>query len=161
MGPIGELKFPYIATLQGTHERRRLGPGRWSGGAQSTLDHNESHRSPTNLSIREVESGVPLPDSDLRAGHNRLGGGNDRRPCLGRPTSDRDSASSRKAYARAVVEKRLKEKDEPEIAFEVGEIEYPDHDDALVVSINIVNARVKRVIIDTRSLGDVLYSDII
>ncbi|RRT72961.1 hypothetical protein B296_00022563 [Ensete ventricosum] len=48
---------------------------------------------------------------------------------------------AKKAYAQTIMEKHLRRKDEPE---------YPDHDDALVVSVCIVNPRVKRVKIDTR-----------
>ncbi|RZR77310.1 hypothetical protein BHM03_00002350 [Ensete ventricosum] len=76
------------------------------------------------------------------------------------PASDEDSVSGRKAYAQAVVEKHPRQKDEPEITFEASETEYPDHDDSLVVSVRIANARVKRVMIDTRSLADVLYFDV-
>ncbi|RWW58713.1 hypothetical protein BHE74_00034396 [Ensete ventricosum] len=39
------------------------------------------------------------------------------------PTSGEDSASARKAYARAVVENHPRLKDEPKIAFEVGDID--------------------------------------
>ncbi|RWW81145.1 hypothetical protein BHE74_00010483 [Ensete ventricosum] len=69
------------------------------------------------------------------------------------PASDEDSVSGRKAYAQAVVEKHPRQKDEPEITFEASETEYPDHDDSLVVSVRIANARVKRVMIDTGSLS--------
>ncbi|RRT67949.1 hypothetical protein B296_00025930 [Ensete ventricosum] len=41
------------------------------------------------------------------------------------PTSNGDSTSGQKAYARAVVEKRPSPIDKPRIAFEAGEAEYP------------------------------------
>ncbi|RWW77044.1 hypothetical protein BHE74_00014821 [Ensete ventricosum] len=41
----------------------------------------------------------------------------------------------------------------------MGETEYPDHNDALVVLVRIANAKVKRVMIDTRSSINVLYFD--
>ncbi|RWW75985.1 hypothetical protein BHE74_00015966 [Ensete ventricosum] len=51
------------------------------------------------------------------------------------------------------------EKNKLKIAFEAGETEYFDHNDALVVSVSISNARVKRVMIDIGSYADVLYFD--
>ncbi|RRT81431.1 hypothetical protein B296_00004563 [Ensete ventricosum] len=75
------------------------------------------------------------------------------------PASDEDSVSGRKAYAQVVVEKHSRQKDEPEITFKASESEYPDHDDTLVVSVRIANARIKRVMIDTRSFANVLYFD--
>ncbi|RZR74738.1 hypothetical protein BHM03_00042322 [Ensete ventricosum] len=78
---------------------------------------------------------------------------------VGGPTSDGDSASGWKAYARVIMEKCPKRKDEPEITFKTKEIEYLNRKDAMVASISIANARVKRVMIDTRSSVDVLYFD--
>ncbi|RZS01587.1 hypothetical protein BHM03_00031457 [Ensete ventricosum] len=66
--------------------------------------------------------------------------------------SDEDSALDQKAYARTIVVKCPRQKDELEISFEAGKIEYPDHDDTLLVS---VHNRVKRVMIDTGSLADI------
>ncbi|RRT80472.1 hypothetical protein B296_00002069 [Ensete ventricosum] len=48
---------------------------------------------------------------------------------------------------------------EPEITFEMGEAEYPDHDDNLVISVKISNAQVKRVMVVTENFTDVLYLD--
>ncbi|RRT54245.1 hypothetical protein B296_00049301 [Ensete ventricosum] len=76
---------------------------------------------------------------------------------IGRPMSGGDSVLGRKAYARAIMEKRPRQKDEPKIAFKVGETKYPEHDDALVVSVHIANAQVKMVMINTRTLANVLY----
>ncbi|RRT68891.1 hypothetical protein B296_00022668 [Ensete ventricosum] len=78
---------------------------------------------------------------------------------VGRPASDGDSTSDWKAYARVIMEKCSKRKDEPEITFKTKEIEYLNRKDAMVASISITNARVKRVMIDTRSSIDVLYFD--
>ncbi|RRT59911.1 hypothetical protein B296_00028363, partial [Ensete ventricosum] len=75
------------------------------------------------------------------------------------PASDGDNASGRKAYAQAIVEKLPRQKDEPKTAFKEGETKYPDHDNALVVTVHIANAQIKRVMIDTRSSINVLYFD--
>lgn len=48
--------------------------------------------------------------------------------------------SGHKAYTRVAIEKRPKWWNEPEITFSVQEATYPDHDDALVISIRIANA---------------------
>ncbi|RWV98658.1 hypothetical protein GW17_00038476 [Ensete ventricosum] len=74
-------------------------------------------------------------------------------------TFNGDSAFSRKVYAQAIMEKCPEQKDEPEITFEAEETEYPDNDDALVVSVRITNARVKRGMVETRSSIDILYFD--
>ncbi|RZS07678.1 hypothetical protein BHM03_00038578 [Ensete ventricosum] len=68
------------------------------------------------------------------------------------------SSSARKAYARAKVQKRPRARCDPEITFE-SESEYPDHNNALAISACIANARVKRIMIDTRSFVDILYLD--
>ncbi|RRT47717.1 hypothetical protein B296_00032836, partial [Ensete ventricosum] len=43
------------------------------------------------------------------------------------------------------------------IIWRTGEAKYPDHNDALVISVKITNALVKRIMVDTRSSTDVLY----
>ncbi|RRT55435.1 hypothetical protein B296_00027046 [Ensete ventricosum] len=68
------------------------------------------------------------------------------------------SSSARKAHARAKVQKRPRARCDPEITFE-SESEYPNHDNALAISACIANARVKRIMIDTRSFVDILYLD--
>ncbi|RWW38429.1 hypothetical protein BHE74_00056346 [Ensete ventricosum] len=73
------------------------------------------------------------------------------------PTSGGDSSSARKAYARSAIEKRPRRSQDPEITFEDGDDAYPNNDDALVISAQISNARVKRVMVDTRSYADILY----
>ncbi|RZS08362.1 hypothetical protein BHM03_00039324 [Ensete ventricosum] len=45
-----------------------------------------------------------------------------------------DSSTTRKAYARTAVEKRPRHERDPEITFRLGEEEYLDHVDALVIS---------------------------
>ncbi|RRT67063.1 hypothetical protein B296_00030773 [Ensete ventricosum] len=68
-----------------------------------------------------------------------------------------DSTSARKAYARATVEKRPRRRPDPKISFQPEREEYPDHHDALAVTVCIANARVKRIMIDTQSATDILY----
>ncbi|RWW73583.1 hypothetical protein BHE74_00018535 [Ensete ventricosum] len=70
-----------------------------------------------------------------------------------------DSSSARKAYARSEVGKRPTHDEDLDITFKSGGEEYPCHDDALMVSIRMTNAYVKRVMIDTRSSADILYFD--
>ncbi|RWW16088.1 hypothetical protein GW17_00020052 [Ensete ventricosum] len=74
---------------------------------------------------------------------------------FGRDIFNGDSSSTRKAYARSTVEKRPKRDSDPEITFNSGNKEYPNHDNALVISVRIVNARVKRIMIDARSSADI------
>ncbi|RZR92709.1 hypothetical protein BHM03_00021062 [Ensete ventricosum] len=64
----------------------------------------------------------------------------------------------RKTYARVEVQKRPRARRDLEITFE-SKGEYSDHDDALVMTARIVNARVKRIMIDTGSSADILYFD--
>ncbi|RWW12327.1 hypothetical protein GW17_00024011 [Ensete ventricosum] len=47
----------------------------------------------------------------------------------------------------------------PKISFQAGEAEFSDHDNALVISVCVGNALVKRVMVDTGSLADILYND--
>ncbi|XP_065020456.1 uncharacterized protein LOC135645730 [Musa acuminata AAA Group] len=70
-----------------------------------------------------------------------------------------NSSVARKAYARSTVEKRPRLELEPEITFGAREVKSSHHDDALVISIQVANARVKRVMVDTESSADVLYFD--
>lgn len=67
---------------------------------------------------------------------------------------------TRKAYARSMVEKRPRSKPGLEITFGAEEAKFPNHDDALVVSVCIANARVKRVMVDTKSSADMLYLEV-
>ncbi|RRT37856.1 hypothetical protein B296_00050352 [Ensete ventricosum] len=53
------------------------------------------------------------------------------------PASGGDSSLARKAYARSEIEKRLTPDEDLDITFKSGGEEYPCHDDALVISIQI------------------------
>ncbi|XP_064955538.1 uncharacterized protein LOC135607527 [Musa acuminata AAA Group] len=72
------------------------------------------------------------------------------------PTASGSSSTARKAYARSTVEKRPWPELEPEITFGAGEAECSHHDNTLVISIQIANARVKRLMVDTGSSVNVL-----
>uniref|UniRef100_A0A804HW31 Uncharacterized protein n=1 Tax=Musa acuminata subsp. malaccensis TaxID=214687 RepID=A0A804HW31_MUSAM len=75
------------------------------------------------------------------------------------PAAGDNSTTTRKAYAYSTMEKRPRPEHEPKITFGVGKVERSHHDDTLVISIQITNARVKRVMVDTGSSVDVLYFD--
>ncbi|XP_065039392.1 uncharacterized protein LOC135673921 [Musa acuminata AAA Group] len=75
----------------------------------------------------------------------------------GESTTSGSSLTTRKAYTYDKVEKHPKPEFEPKITFKTEEVERSHHDDALVISIWIANARVKRVMVDTGSSVDVLY----
>ncbi|XP_064963280.1 uncharacterized protein LOC135611572 [Musa acuminata AAA Group] len=77
----------------------------------------------------------------------------------GGPVADGSSLTARKAYARSAVKKRPRLELEPEITFGVKEVERSHHDDALVISIQVANTRVKRVMVDIGSSVDILYLD--
>ncbi|KAJ8477245.1 hypothetical protein OPV22_020972 [Ensete ventricosum] len=78
---------------------------------------------------------------------------------IGGSASGGNSSSACKAYARTEVEKRPTHEEGLDITFRSGSEEYPCHDDALVISIRMANAHVKRVMIDTKSSADILYFD--
>ncbi|RRT80369.1 hypothetical protein B296_00012235 [Ensete ventricosum] len=77
---------------------------------------------------------------------------------VGSPTAGGVSSAARKAYARTEVQKRPQPQRDPGITFK-SENEYPDHDDALVVTTHIANARVRCIMIDIGSSADILYLD--
>ncbi|RRT79984.1 hypothetical protein B296_00022158 [Ensete ventricosum] len=66
---------------------------------------------------------------------------------VGGPAVGGDSSSTGKAYARAEVQKRPRARCDPKITFK-SESEYPNHDDALVITARIANARIKCIMID-------------
>ncbi|RRT60774.1 hypothetical protein B296_00028188 [Ensete ventricosum] len=66
----------------------------------------------------------------------------------------------RKAYVQSIVEKRPKHDRDLDINFGSGNEEYLEYDDALVILAQIVNAQVKRIMVDTRSSVDILYFDV-
>ncbi|RWW37364.1 hypothetical protein BHE74_00057542 [Ensete ventricosum] len=68
------------------------------------------------------------------------------------------SSSARKAYARVEVQKRPRPRGDPGFTFDF-ESEYPDHDDALVITACIANACIRCIMIDTGSSTDILYLD--
>ncbi|XP_065049559.1 uncharacterized protein LOC135679581 [Musa acuminata AAA Group] len=77
----------------------------------------------------------------------------------GGPAAGGNSSTARKAYARSMVKRRPRPEIEPEITFGAREVERSHHDDTMVISIQVTNARVKRVIVDTGSSIDILYFD--
>ncbi|RZS27272.1 hypothetical protein BHM03_00060716 [Ensete ventricosum] len=68
------------------------------------------------------------------------------------------SSSARKAYARVEVQKRPRPRGDPGFTFDF-ESEYPDHDDALVITACIANTSIIYIMIDTGSSTDILYLD--
>ena len=77
------------------------------------------------------------------------------------PSPGGDNSSSRKAYTWTTIEKCTRMEDNPKITFKEEETEYldPSDDDALVVSVRIINARVKRIMINTGNFANILYFD--
>ncbi|RZS19177.1 hypothetical protein BHM03_00051538, partial [Ensete ventricosum] len=78
---------------------------------------------------------------------------------FGDPASSDNSASTRKAYARSEVGKRSLHHEDLDVTFRSKDEEHSSYDDALVISIHMTNAYVKRVMIDTGSSTDILYFD--
>ncbi|RZS26321.1 hypothetical protein BHM03_00059643 [Ensete ventricosum] len=61
------------------------------------------------------------------------------------------NTSGRKAYSQAVMEKHPHEIDGPHITFKGRETECPNHNDALVISVNVTNQLMKRVMATVNS----------
>lgn len=80
---------------------------------------------------------------------------------IGGPTSRGDSSSSHKAYAQATNEKCLRITFDLEIIFKKEDMKYldPNHNYALVVSIRMINTKMKMVIIDISISASILYFD--
>lgn len=80
---------------------------------------------------------------------------------FGGHVSGGESSSGRKAYTWAYSRKTPRVEEGPRIVFREEDACHLDltHDDALVISVRIANALVKRVMIDIASSVDVLYLD--
>lgn len=64
-------------------------------------------------------------------------------------------------YTCAIIEKHTRIKDDPNITIKEKETEYLDsnYEDTLIVSVRMINARVKRVMIDTCNFISIFYFD--
>ena len=100
--------------------------------------------------LKEPREATPCPKGPIEQQIDVIFGGS---------VADDSSSTVRKAYARSAIKKRPRPELEPKITFGAEEVERSHHDDALVISIRIANARVKRVMVDTGSSADVLYLD--
>ncbi|RWW49536.1 hypothetical protein BHE74_00044279 [Ensete ventricosum] len=69
---------------------------------------------------------------------------------FGGPASGGNSSSARKAYVRSEVGKRPLHDEDLDVTFKSGGEERPCHDDALLISVRMANAYVKRVMSEVR-----------
>ncbi|XP_009405170.2 uncharacterized protein LOC103988354 [Musa acuminata AAA Group] len=76
----------------------------------------------------------------------------------GGPASGGISMSGMKAYAHSARDDTPRRGPDPQVAFSPEVVERSEHDDALVIMARIANAQVRRIMIDTGSSADVLYS---
>ena len=124
------------------------------GKLQKYVSHSSNSR-PTKPSIQkeQTENNRPGPVGEIRT-------------IIGGPASGGTSRASRKAYARQVhnimvVQRPLKNirLDDQVISFSEEDARgtHQSHDDALVVTINIAGFTTRRVMVDNRSLADILY----
>ncbi|CAL9118826.1 unnamed protein product, partial [Musa textilis] len=70
-----------------------------------------------------------------------------------------NSMAGRKAYARATVGGSSRQGPDLEVTYPAEEPGQSELDDALVITARITNTQVRRIMIDTGSSADVLYSD--
>ncbi|RZS16869.1 hypothetical protein BHM03_00048936 [Ensete ventricosum] len=79
---------------------------------------------------------------------------------FGGPASGGNNSSTRKAYTRSEAGRRPLHHEDLNVTFRSEDEEHSSLDDALVISIRMANAYVKRVMIDTGSSTDILYFDV-
>lgn len=72
------------------------------------------------------------------------------------------SSLAHKSYAWAIIEKCSRIDDDSDITFKEEEVEYlnPNYDDALVVFMRMLNAQMKRVMINISNFANILYFDV-
>ncbi|KAJ8514059.1 hypothetical protein OPV22_004493 [Ensete ventricosum] len=109
---------------------------------------DKSANNPLSLTAGPPETRLP----DLRARSRSKSTSS-----LAAPTSGGNSSSARKAYVRSEAGKRPLHHEDLDVMFRSEGEEHSSHDDALVISIRMANAYVKRVMIDTGSSTDILY----